>query len=202
MASIRQWSIDDVICTSRGSKIANLKCDDGNKCAYTPPTDHVRIPFEPSTFDKDPTARRLNLVLECDEELQAEIKAFDAWIIQYLTEHSERILKKTMTAEQVAAGYSSCLKAPVKVPPSGKKYKPTLKTKIDLDGRYAVRCWNTDGESVSSPHTWKNLKLKPRIIFSHLWIMGNQFGVVVRITDAQLAGYDPDEDVIMVNPFR
>ena len=120
MASIRQWSIDDVICTSRGSKIANLKCDDGNKCAYTPPTDHARIPFEPSTFDKDPTARRLNLVLECDEELQAEIKSFDAWIIQYLTEHSERILKKTMTAEQVAAGYSSCLKAPVKVPPLGK----------------------------------------------------------------------------------
>ncbi len=120
MASLPQWSIDDVICTSRGSKIANLKCDDGNKCAYTPPTEHVRIPFEASTFDKDPTARRLNLVLECDIELQDEIKSFDAWAIQYLTEHSERILKKTMTSEQVAAGYSSCLKAPVRVPPSGK----------------------------------------------------------------------------------
>ena len=32
--------------------------------------------------------------------------------------------------------------------------------------------------------------------------MGNQFGVVVRITDAQLADYDPDEDVVMVNPFE
>ena len=45
-------------------------------------------------------------------------------------------------------------------------------------------------------------KLKPRIIFSHLWIIGNQFGVVVRMTDAQLAGYDGDEDVVMVNPFE
>ena len=202
MASIRQWSIDDVFCTSRGSKIANLKCDDGSKCAYTPSAGHVRVPFEPSTFDKDPAASRLNLVLECDEELQAEIKSFDAWLIQYLTEHSERILKKAMTSEQVEAGYSRCLKAPVKVPPAGKKYKPTLKTKIDLDGRYAVRCWNTDGESVSPPHIWKNLKLKPKLIFSHLWIMGNQFGVVVRVTDAQLADYDPDEDVVMVNPFE
>ena len=84
---------------------------------------------------------------------------------------------------------------------SGKKYKPTLKTKIDLDGRNAVRCWNTDGESVSSPLIWKNLKLKPRLIFSHLWIMGNQFGVVVRVSDAQLADYDPDE-VMAVNPFE
>ena len=143
---------------------------------------------ERATFDKDP---------ECDTELQDEINSFDAWIIQYLTEHSERILKKTMTSEQVAAGYSSCLRAP----PVGTKYQPTLKTKIDLDGRYAIRCWNTDGESVSSPHTWKNLKLKPRLTFSHLWIMGNQFGVVMRITDAELAGYG-DEDAIMVNPFR
>ena len=45
-------------------------------------------------------------------------------------------------------------------------------------------------------------KLKPRIIFSHLWIIGNQFGVVVRMTDAQLAGYDGDEDVVMVNAFE
>ena len=84
---------------------------------------------------------------------------------------------------------------------SGKTYKPTLKTKIDLEGQNAVRCWNTDGESVSSPLIWKNLKLKPKLIFSHLWIMGNQFGVVVRVSDAQLADYDPDE-VMVVNPFE
>ena len=31
--------------------------------------------------------------------------------------------------------------------------------------------------------------------------MGNQFGVVVRVSDAQLADYDPDE-VMAVNPFE
>ena len=188
-----QWSIGDVVCTSRGSKIAPLKCD-GKHCVYTPDS-YLRVVFEPGSFDKDPTAQRLNLVLECDDDFQTQIKAFDAWFVEYLTVNSERLLKRKMSPEQVVNGYCSC----VKLPTGGKSFQPTLKTKIDLEGNGTIRCWDTNGASISMPYTWRGLKLKPRLLFSHLWIMGAQFGVVLKLTDAEIACDDvPD---VIVNPF-
>ena len=92
-----QWSIGDVVCTSRGSKIAPLKCN-GKHCIYTP-SSYLKVVFEPGCFDKDPNAQRLNLVLECDDEFQAQIKAFDLWIVEYLTANTERLLKRKMSQE-------------------------------------------------------------------------------------------------------
>jgi hypothetical protein len=188
-----QWSIGEVVCTNRGSKIAPLKCE-GKHCVYTPDS-HLRVVFEPGSFDKDPTAQRLNLVLECDDDFQAQIAAFDAWFVEYLTLNSERLLKRKMSPEQVVNGYCSC----VKLPTGGKSFQPTLKTKIDLEGVGTIRCWDTSGASISMPYTWRGLKLKPRLLFSHLWIMGAQFGVVLKITDAEIACDDVPE--VVVNPF-
>ena len=157
-----QWSIGDVVCTSRGSKIAPLKCE-GKHCVYTPDS-YLRVIFEPGSFDKDPTAQRLNLVLECDDDFQAQIAAFDAWFVEYLTVNSERLLKRKMSPEQVANGYCSC----VKLPTGWKSFQPTLKTKIDLEGLGTIRCWDTNGASISMPYTWRGLKLKPGFLFSHL----------------------------------
>ena len=188
-----QWSIGDVVCTSRGSKIAPLKFD-GKHCIYTPDS-YLRVVFEPGSFDKDPTAQRLNLVLECDDDFHAQIKAFDLWIVEYLTANSERLLKRKMSQEQVLNGYCSG----VKLPTEGKSFQPTLKTKIDLEGQGAIRCWDTTGASISMPCTWRGLKVKPRLNFSHLWIMGAQFGVVLKITDVEIACSDVPE--VVVNPF-
>ena len=63
-----------------------------------------------------------------------------------------------------------------------------------------IRCWDTNGASTSMPYTWRGLKLKPRLHFSHLWIIGAQFGVVLRITDAEVTCDDMAEPVC-VNPF-
>ena len=100
-----------------------------------------------------------------------------------------------MSPEQVANGYCSC----VKLPPGGKSFQPTLKTQIDLEGLGTIRCWDTNGASISMPYTWRGLKLKPRLLFSHLWIMGAQFGVVLKITDAEIACDDVAEPI--ANPF-
>ena len=82
-----------------------------------------------------------------------------------------------------------------------KAFQPTLKTKIDLEGNSASR-WNIIGEAASVPYTWRGLKVKPRLHFSHLWIMGAQFGVVLKVTDAELTGEGVEEHVIVTNPFR
>ena len=191
-----QWSIDDVITTSRGSKVARLGTN-GKQCVYTP-KNYLRVPFEPGNFDKDFTAQRLNLVLECDDELQEEIANFDTWATQYIHEHSERLFKKKLTPQQVAAGYCSCLKPA----PAGKSFNPTLKCKIDTEeGRNCIRCWDTDGANIAIPHSWRGLKIKPLLNYSHLWIMGQQFGVVLKILDCEIAHNDVVEVTPLVSPF-
>ena len=196
-----QWSIDDVIATTRGSKVARLNSGggvNGKQCFYTP-KNHLRVAFEPGNFDKDPTAQRLNLVLECDDELQAEIANFDAWATQYICAHSERLFKKKLTPQQVAAGYCSCLKPA----PAGKSFNPTLKCKLDVEeGRTRIRCWDTDGASIVVPRAWRGLKIKPILYYSHLWIMGQQFGVVLKILNCEIAYNDVVEVAPLVSPFR
>ena len=63
------------------------------------------------------------MVLECDSAIQEEFAAFDIWMIDYLSEHSERLLKPKMSPDQVALGYCSCIKPA----PLGKNFNPTLK---------------------------------------------------------------------------
>jgi hypothetical protein len=91
------WGLEDVVCTTRGSKVAKLRSNgDGSVCVYTPDS-FLRIPFEPGTFDKDPKASRVNLAIECDTDLRSFIESFDDWVVKHLAEHSERIFKKRMT---------------------------------------------------------------------------------------------------------
>ena len=175
----------------------------GDVCTFTPSA-FLRVPFEAGNFDRDPTAERMNLAIECDDELKAFATAFDAWVVKYLAEHSERIFKRRMSLEQVRGSYSSCLKPP----PEGKDYPPTIKTKIDVSGTRAVRCWDeTTGEQTTAPKQWRNTSIRPRLLFSHLWIMGAQCGAVVKVTDVQVgdtAAVDGSTTAarVVVNPFK
>ncbi len=190
-------SLQDTFATRRGAKIAVLEAGDG-ECIYQP-NEFLRVPFEPSTFDKDPTATNLNLVLETVPEVEEAIKQFDDWLIGYLAEHCERILKRQLTREQVAAGYTSPLRV------SDKGYPASLKTKISTaPGKNCIACWSREShERDKPPESWRQYKVSPRLHISHLWIMGSQFGPLVRITDAML---EPRDDGLAphkerVNPF-
>ena len=125
-----------------------------------------------------------------------EVERLDECLIVYIAEHSERILKKRLTVEQVRANYSSCLRT------SDKGYPATLKTKVDVgSGKYAVLCWDADGNQVELPDSWRKFRVIPRLHVTHLWIMGTSFGPVVRLTDALL---EPDEvsSLERRNPFN
>ncbi len=117
--------------------------------------------------------------------------------MDYLTEHSERIFKHRWTREQVKLGYVSLVR-----PPSKEGQSPLLKTKIDTEGRYAVCCWGGEGwqERLPLPDDWAGVALVPRLHFSHLWIMGTQFGIVARLTDAKILSQR--EPVARTSPFQ
>ena len=61
MTSLTDLRLRDVLTTRNGAKIASIKLGD-DELVYQP-DEYLRIPFEPSAFDKSET-ERLNLVLE------------------------------------------------------------------------------------------------------------------------------------------
>ena len=184
MASIdiANVSLRDVFSTRHGAKIASIKAGEGD-LVYQP-NEFMRVPFEPSTFDKDPKATRLNLILETTPQVQEAFQQFDEWLIQYIAEHSERILKKSVTVEQARANYSSPIRT------SDKGYPATLKMKMDTDGKNEVGYWHNvcsrPKPQTEPPTRWRDYRVSPRLHITHLWIMGSTFGPVVRITDALL----------------
>ena len=171
--------IDDVFCTASGAKIARICDGDGPLVLMT---EEMRCPFNAGTFDNDPTATRLNLQLAVENEsLLQSLRGLDTWIVGYLAQHSDRIFKRNLTREQVQLGYTSVLRQPAK-----EGHSPLLRAKLDTEGRYAVCCWGPEGEGVPPPDNWAGIRTQPRLRFSHLWIMGSQFGAVVRLTDAKI----------------
>ncbi len=186
--------LDDVFCTSNGSKICRL-CDGDSPLVLMP--EMMRSPFNAGTFDRDPHAKRLNLQLAIDDpSLLSSLQAFDEWMIDYVTEHSERLFKRAWTREQVKLGYVAVVRQPAK-----EGHSPLLKAKFDTEGRYALVCWNPNDERVLPIEDWTNAQIRPRLHFSHLWIMGSQFGAVVRLTDAKILN-KAQVDAVRTCPFQ
>jgi len=175
-------SLSDVFTTPHGARISVIK--DGTSDLAIQPNEFLRIPFEPSAFNAS-ESYRLNMILEAPRPLLEVFAELDEWLIGYLVEHSSRLFNKALTAEEVRANYSSCVRH------SDKGHPPTLKTKVDLtDGKHALYCWDGSGNEAVRPECWRNRWISPRLHISHLWMMGSNFGPVVRLTDALLR---PDE---------
>ena len=99
MTTITDSSIDHVKTTQNGVKLANIKGGDGNALEYLP-EDFLSIPFEPSTFIET-TSSRKDLVINITEDMRKELARLDAMLIVYTSEHSDRLLKKRLSLEQV-----------------------------------------------------------------------------------------------------
>ena len=175
-------TIDAPFCTKNGSKVALLKV--GGESFAIIPEQPMRNPFDAGTFDKDPTARlNLNLIVD-DPGLLEELQRFDERVKRYLQEHSEEIFKRPMSAEAIEMGYTPMLRPPKE----GTAYQQyMLRCKVDVDdGKHGVCCWSEKGERARLPESWAGLLIVPNLHFSHVWLMGAQFGVVVRLTDAKI----------------
>jgi hypothetical protein len=101
---------------------------------------------------------------------------FDAWAITYLAEHSARLFKKLLTADQVKEMYKPCVS-------QRGSYPATLRCKINIGGSTAVRCWNALDQRMAIPDDFRGYELLPRVHISHLWIMSRECGFVMNIHD-------------------
>jgi hypothetical protein len=171
-------SLANVSITAKGAKMAVLMngADSSDRCNYTfsGPT---RCPFGPSNFDKDPKATRQNLDIRVSGDAAEFFEGLDAWAIDYICAHSERLFKKSLSLAQVKDAYIPCLRrAP--------GYEPLLRTKFNTVGtRGACRFWTPGGEEREAPVDWREAEVTPHVHVSHLWMMGGSCGLVVNVCD-------------------
>ena len=186
--------LGDVQVTPKGSKRCTLATSDGKDVTFTS-EQLVLTPFGPSSFDKDPNAVRMSLDLRTAEgegTLEQFFGDLDAWAVQYLTEHSDRIFKRVMTREQVIATPSIKQKA---------SFQPLVRAKMDTTGRRAACFWTPENVARDPPADWKSTLFRLNVHVSNLWIMGASFGLVCNVTDLQIVREGVEYGVQRTSPF-
>ena len=102
----------------------------------------VESPFQPGNHDKDDTALRQNIVFRCNEELAKFFEDLDTWAVDYIADHSERILGKELPIGQIQANYVSSVKQSEGRP-------PLVKFKLNMPGsNKPTRCWDAEGQEI------------------------------------------------------
>ena len=172
--TFEKFALADQFVTAKGAKVCVLSSDGAPvRVIQTAP---IRIPFEPGNFDKSSTATRLSLVMCCSPEMEEYFDALDAWAVEYLTIHSERLFKKPMTKAQIQGGYKSAV-----VRKGG--YPAQVRAKINTEGKNACEYWASDGSSRGPPSDWRGVEYIPSLTTRQLWQMGADFGWVIEVTD-------------------
>ena len=139
----------------------------------------LRSQWGPSCFDNSDSGRK-NFDLLCDESMISFLTALDTWAKGYIKEHSQRILGKQLTAEQIEDSYRPVLQ-------QKGSYPANLRCKINISGGRKTRLWSTDGTERDPPDSWQGAMYAARVEFSHLYLMGQRdCGIVVNLTDLQV----------------
>ena len=126
-----KWHLSEQAVSSRGQKSCQILTADHQVVRFQL-GESLRTRFGASTFDKNVDAVRRNLDFVVDELVLARLKEIDAWALDYLTTHSERLLKKQLSRTEVENNYtplvrtygSSCSCKTISASPSRQSSKP------------------------------------------------------------------------------
>lgn len=172
-------------CTStrglRTTRTAHVVADAPNLSVWAPGV--FEVAFEPRPFLGSESSK-VNLVLRAGEEWAAKLDLVDAWATKYITAHSERLLGKAASFEEVQAKYTPLLK-------TSDRFPPTFKVKMTPHtGRGAVYVWTAEGERREAPESWMGHTIRPILSLS-MWFMPTSFGLSFNMTDAIVAQVPP-----------
>jgi hypothetical protein len=178
MSDFSQLQLADAVVSARGAKSCTLTDGSAKYILTVGARDNLlTTPFGACSFGEEPTQRK-SLELRLPPQWTEYFQKFDAWAVTYLAEHSERLFKKVLTAEQVKEMYKPCVS-------QRGSYPATLRTKATLGGSAAVRCWDALDQRMPVPEDWRNFELLPRVHISHLWQMSRECGFVLNVLDCR-----------------
>ena len=174
-AQFERWHLADQFATAKGSKTCLLTVD-GKPMAYQPGS-WVTCPFGITSWEED--VERKNLEVRCTPELESFFSGLDEWAITYVSQNSNRLLKKQLGEQTIRENYKS---------PMNKKadYPALLRTKVNTLGPKAVRFWDAHGRSTEQPEDWRAVECSLMLHIRSLWIMGSTFGWTIECSDVQV----------------
>ena len=135
--------------------------------AFSPDEFHS-IPFEPSAYNNE-LAHRVSFSVTASAGICDQLSALDEWCIETLSENPVTLLGVQLTPEQIKDRYVSCLKV------SEKGYK-TIRSKINLSGKYALQCYTEEKEKRDFPQEWRGCQVQSTLVFRGIWVMGKEMG--------------------------
>ena len=175
---ISTLALGDVVTTGKGAKQIPLSTISGEPVIWRP-KDALTVLFEPSAYNQ-PDATRVNLCLSVSRSVVSCLQDFDEWCVSTLAAQSSKLLGSQLSAKEVRHRYQPTLRVHEA---SGSQ---SLRLKMNLSGRAAVRIWNPMGTQVSAPPSWSQCSAKCRIRLKGFWIMAKEIGIVAECTDVQL----------------
>ena len=101
---VENFQLQDTQTSSRGAKTCTLLDSKANKFVFT--LGPTCTPFGASSYNDEATVRK-TLDLRVNEKEFDFFRQLDNWSIDYLTKHSVRLFKKSMSREQIKEHYRS-----------------------------------------------------------------------------------------------
>ena len=170
--------------TPKGGRQLPTLYKNGEPVAFSPKEYHP-IPFEPSAYN-DAEAQRVSLSVTPSVDLCDQIAALDNWCIETLSKTPISLLGVSLTPEQIKDRYVSCLRT------SDKGYK-TVRSKINMSGKYALQCYTPEKEKRPFPETWRGCQVQSRLVFRGIWIMNKDIGMLLETTHVMVQEDGSDE---------
>ena len=172
--------LGDLTINAKGGKYVPLRRNSGPPVWQS--AEWQKIIWHPAAFN-DPSATRVGLCLEPDEASKAQLQEIEQHLVRALTALSlsePKVFGKFLTETDVKDRFQSCLKTS----PRGGSY---LKLKMDW-GR--VRMWGPTQEELAEPGNFAGRECRVRCELRQIWLMSNQCGLLLEVTDLQLKTYE------------
>jgi hypothetical protein len=170
--------LDDVVTTGKGAKQIPLTTSSGEAVLWQP-KEALTVLFHPSAYN-DPEATRENLCLSVTPAVASSLTDFDEWCVTTLAAQSPKLFGSQLSVEEVRNRFQPTLRI------HEASCSQSLRLKMNLSGRAAVRIWSPMGTPISAPPSWSQCNARCRIRLKGFWIMAKEFGVVAEAVDVQL----------------
>ena len=165
----------------------------------------LSTPWGATAFGDDAAQTRLSIVLgDLPNEVLYFFERLDAHFIRYVADHSQDLLKKTLTTEEVRAMWKPAVQA-------RNGYPPQLKAKFNLAGARPVKIWDMSGRELPiAPGDLTERPLTCVLKATGFWVMsGREAGVVYDVQHVLCGepvapcpfsfGHDENEPAPLVN---
>ncbi len=170
--------LGDLVTTGKGAKQIPLLCASGESVLWQP-KEALTVLFEPSAYNQ-PDASRVNLCLSVTPAVASSLTDFDEWCVTTLAAQSPKLFGSQLSVEEVRNRFQPTLRI------HEASCSQSLRLKMNLSGRAAVRLWSPMGTQISAPHSWSQCTARCRIRLKGFWLMSKDIGVVAEAVDVQL----------------